>query len=57
MNPEIKEKMYQLLKAIPVTKGNREKLEEIKEMLDNDEVEQAVYELKKLQENKTDEED
>ena len=57
MNPEIKEKMYQLLKAIPATKGNREKLEEIKEMLDNDEVEQAVYELKKLQENKTDEED
>ncbi len=57
MNPEIKEKMYQLLKAIPVTKGNREKLEEIKEMLDNDEVEQAVYELKKLQENKTDEEE
>ena len=57
MNPEIKDKMYQLLKAIPVTKGNREKLEEIKEMLDNDEVEQAVYELKKLQENKTDEED
>ena len=57
MNPEIKEKMYQLLKAIPVTKGNRKKLEEIKEMLDNDEVEQAVYELKKLQENKTDEED
>lgn len=57
MNPEIKEKMYQLLKAIPVTRGNREKLEEIKEMLDNDEVEQAVYELKKLQENKTDEED
>ena len=57
MNPEIKEKMYQLLKAIPVTKGNREKLEEIKELLDNDEVEQAVYELKKLQENKTDEEE
>ena len=54
MNPEIKEKMYQLLKAIPVTKGNREKLEEIKEMLDNDKVEQAVYELKNLQENKTD---
>lgn len=57
MNPEIKEKLYQILKAIPVTKGNREKLDEIREMLDNDQIEDAIYEIKNLQETKVEEKD
>ncbi|MCI9063279.1 MAG: hypothetical protein HFJ17_01565 [Clostridia bacterium] len=57
MNPEITEKMYKILKAIPVTKGNREKLEKIKELLDNDEVEMAIYEIKKLQDLKEETDD
>ena len=52
MSEEIKEKMYKLIKAIPVTHGNSEQLEKIKELLDNDEIEEAVYELKKLNEMK-----
>ena len=52
MNPELIEKVYKLLEAIPVTKANREKIEQIKEMLENEEVEKAVYEIKKLQEMK-----
>lgn len=52
MNPELIEKVYKLLEAIPVTKGNKEKIEQIKEMLENEQIEEAVYEIKKLQEKK-----
>ena len=55
MSEEIKEKMYKLIKAIPVTHGNSEQLEKIKELLDKDEIEEAVYELKKLNEMKNEE--
>lgn len=55
MNPEMIEKVYKILEAIPVTKENSEKIEEIKELLDNEEIEKAVYEIKNLQENKVEE--
>ena len=52
MNPELIEKVYKILEAIPKTKANKDKIKEIEEMLENEEVEKAVYEIKKLQENK-----
>ncbi len=48
MNPETIEKLYALLEQIPVTSTNRTKLREIKELLDNQEFEKAIEELKKL---------
>lgn len=54
MNSEMIEKIHQILEAIPKTKSNKAKIEEIKEMLENEEIERAVYEIKKLQESKED---
>ena len=48
MNQDVIDKIYRIVKAIPVTKNNKEKLDQIKEMLDNEQIEEAVYEIKKL---------
>ena len=52
MNPELIQKVYKILEAIPKTKANKDKIKEIEEMLENEEVEKAVYEIKKLQQMK-----
>lgn len=48
MNPEMIEKLYGLLEQIPVTTTNRLQIKHIKELLDNNDFENAVLELQNL---------
>ena len=52
MNSELVEKVYKILEAIPKNKSNKGKIEEIEKLLENEEVEKAVFEIKKLQEKR-----
>jgi len=48
MNPEMIEKLYNLLEQIPVTASNRPQIKHIKELLDSQDFEAAVLELQNL---------
>ena len=52
MSQDIKEKIYRIVNAMIVTSSNKDQIEEIKELLDEDQIEEAVLKLKQLQEKK-----
>ena len=48
MNPETIQKLYALLEQIPITSTNRAQVRKIKELLDNQQFEEAITELQNL---------
>ena len=48
MNPEMIEKLYELLEQIPVTVTNRAQLRNIRELLDNNDFQSAAIEIQNL---------